>query len=579
MVGRIPSSFISNLLEQIDIIDIIDSRIKLNKRGKNYTACCPFHDEKTPSFTVSPKKQFYHCFGCGVHGNAVDFLMQYEQYEFIEAIEQLASFIGLKVPREQYDHYVSNRSKSITDKQNLYLIMRDITNFYIGQLTSPGNKIATNYLRNRGISSKVIHKFLIGYVPNKWDLVRNYFSKQHNMLIDTGVLVKNDFGNCYDRFRGRIIFPIRDRLGRIIGFGGRVLDDSKPKYINSPETIIFKKGKELYGLYEVIKSSSILSRVLVVEGYMDVIALSQYELNYTVASLGTSITGEQLKILFRQTSTVICCYDGDQSGEEAAWRTLKNSLKHLKTGKTLKFLFLPKNEDPDSYIRQYGKNKFERLIEGATSLSTYLFQNLIKIHKLNLGTDEGKSAFRSYVIKLIDKIPDYQFQELLGKLLDQRTGFDNHFKHLKKHLNKSRLKLDQKIKRTPMREVIILLIQNPSYANLVPDLSSIKGLALPGLDLLFEVLDYCRACPHVSTGQLLESWRYKKNKMLLSRLASYMIPLDENNQEDVFLDSLDKILSQCIEKQIELLQAKDRSIGLPTGEKKKLLALMLDLKS
>ncbi|MDN2666472.1 MULTISPECIES: DNA primase [Vibrio] len=583
MAGHIPRSFIDDLLARLDIVDIVDARVKLKKKGKNYGACCPFHNEKTPSFSVSQEKQFYHCFGCGVHGNAIDFIMEFERLDFVEAIEELASFLGLDVPREQRSGEISTAPRANSEqKRNLYDLMGGISNFYRSQLKISANKPAIDYLKNRGLSGEIVQKFGIGYVADEWDLVRKNFGQQkeaQDMLVTGGMLIENDKGNRYDRFRGRVMFPIRDRRGRVIGFGGRVLEDGTPKYLNSPETPIFHKGKELYGLYEVLQAYREPPQILVVEGYMDVVALAQYGVDYSVASLGTSTTGDHVQMLFRQTSTVVCCYDGDRAGKEAAWRALENALEYLKTGNTLKFLFLPDGEDPDSYIRENGQEAFERLVQNATPLSTYLFDNLIEIHKLNLGTTEGKSALRAHASALINKIPDSYFQELLEKLLDERTGFDNQLRRARVHTKNPTPQPHKELKRTPMREVIALLIQNPSYADMVPDLSSVKGLQLPGLSLFVEVLDKCHAHPHINTGQLLEHWRHNKHEALLSRLASWEIPLDEDNQEDIFLDSLDNILAQCVEKQIENLQAKARSVGLSAEEKRELLALMLDLKA
>ena len=583
MAGHIPRSFIDDLLARLDIVDIVDARVKLKKKGKNYGACCPFHNEKTPSFSVSQEKQFYHCFGCGVHGNAIDFMMEFERLDFVEAIEELASFLGLDVPREQRSGEISTTPRANSEqKRNLYDLMGGISNFYRSQLKISANKPAIDYLKNRGLSGEIVQKFGIGYVADEWDLVRKNFGQQkeaQDMLVTGGMLIENDKGNRYDRFRGRVMFPIRDRRGRVIGFGGRVLEDGTPKYLNSPETPIFHKGKELYGLYEVMQAYREPPQILVVEGYMDVVALAQYGVDYSVASLGTSTTGDHVQMLFRQTSTVVCCYDGDRAGKEAAWRALENALEFLKTGNTLKFLFLPDGEDPDSYIREHGKDAFEQLVQNATPLSTYLFDNLIELHKLNLGTTEGKSALRAHASALINKIPDSYFQELLEKLLDERTGFDNQLRRARVHTKNPTPQPHKELKRTPMREVIALLIQNPSYADMVPDLSSVKGLQLPGLSLFVEVLDKCHAHPHINTGQLLEHWRDNKHEALLSRLASWEIPLDEDNQEDIFLDSLDNILAQCVEKQIENLQAKARSVGLSAEEKRELLALMLDLKA
>ncbi|MDF4972557.1 DNA primase [Vibrio parahaemolyticus] len=586
MAGHIPRSFIDDLLARLDIVDIIDARVKLKKKGKNYGACCPFHNEKTPSFSVSQEKQFYHCFGCGAHGNAIDFMMEFERLEFVEAIEELASYLGLDVPREQRSggggQFNSGPQASSSEKRSLYDLMGSIAQFYRNQLKQPSSKVAIEYLKDRGLSGEIVQKFGIGYVADEWDLVRKNFGQNkdnQDMLVTGGMLIENDKGNRYDRFRGRIMFPIRDRRGRVIGFGGRVLGEDTPKYLNSPETPIFHKGKELYGLYEVLQAHREPAQILVVEGYMDVVALAQYGVDYSVASLGTSTTGDHIQMLFRQTNTVVCCYDGDRAGKEAAWRALENALQFLKTGNTLKFLFLPDGEDPDSYVRKYGKAAFEQQIEQATPLSSYLFDNLIELHQINLGNNEGKSALRAYASALIDKIPDPYFQELLEKLLDERTGFDNRLRQPRKKISETRPQPHKEIKRTPMREVIALLIQNPSYAQMVPDLSSVRDLSIPGLSLFADVLDKCQAHPHINTGQLLEHWRNSQNEALLSRLASWDIPLDEDNQEEIFLDSLDKIIAQCVEKQIENLQAKARSVGLSAEEKRELLALMLDLKA
>ncbi len=586
MAGHIPRSFIDDLLARLDIVDIIDARVKLKKKGKNYGACCPFHNEKTPSFSVSQEKQFYHCFGCGAHGNAIDFMMEFERLEFVEAIEELASYLGLDVPREQRSggggQFKSGPQASSSEKRGLYDLMGSIAQFYRNQLKQPSSKVAIEYLKDRGLSGEIVQKFGIGYVADEWDLVRKNFGQNkdnQDMLVTGGMLIENDKGNRYDRFRGRIMFPIRDRRGRVIGFGGRVLGEGTPKYLNSPETPIFHKGKELYGLYEVLQAHREPAQILVVEGYMDVVALAQYGVDYSVASLGTSTTGDHIQMLFRQTNTVVCCYDGDRAGKEAAWRALENALQFLKTGNTLKFLFLPDGEDPDSYVRKYGKAAFEQQIEQATPLSSYLFDNLIELHQINLGNNEGKSALRAYASALIDKIPDPYFQELLEKLLDERTGFDNRLRQPRKKISETRPQPHKEIKRTPMREVIALLIQNPSYAQMVPDLSSVRDLSIPGLSLFADVLDKCQAHPHINTGQLLEHWRNSQNEALLSRLASWDIPLDEDNQEEIFLDSLDKIIAQCVEKQIENLQAKARSVGLSAEEKRELLALMLDLKA
>ncbi|MBT0094933.1 DNA primase [Vibrio alginolyticus] len=588
MAGHIPRSFIDDLLARLDIVDIIDARVKLKKKGKNYGACCPFHNEKTPSFSVSQEKQFYHCFGCGAHGNAIDFLMEFDRLEFVEAIEELASYLGLDVPREQRSggngSFQSGPQASSSEKRNLYDLMGSIAQFYRNQLKQPASKVAIEYLKDRGLSGEIVQKFGIGYVADEWDLVRKNFGQNkenQDMLVTGGMLIENDKGNRYDRFRGRVMFPIRDRRGRVIGFGGRVLGDGTPKYLNSPETPIFHKGKELYGLYEVLQAYREPPQILVVEGYMDVVALAQYGVDYSVASLGTSTTGDHLQVLFRQTSTVVCCYDGDRAGREAAWRAMENALPYLTDGRQLKFMFLPDGEDPDSYIRQNGKQAFEQQVSNAMPLSEFMFSSLTQ--QVDMSTKEGMAKLSTLAVPLIDKVPGGTLRLYLRELLGRRLGLVDE-RQLQQLISKQgkedkRPQPHKEIKRTPMREVIALLIQNPQYVSMVPDLTSIRDLPIPGLSLFVDVLDKCQAHPHINTGQLLEHWRNSQNETLLSRLASWDIPLDEDNQEEIFLDSLDKIIAQCVEKQIENLQAKARSVGLSAEEKRELLALMLDLKA
>ncbi|NOJ23222.1 DNA primase [Vibrio coralliilyticus] len=589
MAGHIPRSFIDDLLARLDIVDIIDARVKLKKKGKNYGACCPFHNEKTPSFSVSQEKQFYHCFGCGAHGNAIDFMMEYERLEFPEAIEELASYLGIDVPREQPQggRFPANQPQANTEqKRNLYDLMTGIAQFYRDQLKLSGSKVAIDYLKERGLSGEIVQKFGIGYVADEWDLVRKNFGQQkqaQDMLVSGGMLIENDKGNRYDRFRGRVMFPIRDRRGRVIGFGGRVIGDGTPKYLNSPETPIFHKGKELYGLYEVMQAYREPPRVLVVEGYMDVVALAQYGIDYAVASLGTSTTDDHIRQLFRQTDTIVCCYDGDRAGREAARRAMENALAFLNANKILKVLFLPDGEDPDSFVRKFGKEALEAEIDNADSLIDFLLSEIKKD-----APDTDPKRWGSYVATnaapLLNKTTDPTLQAYLWRELTLGTGWSDF--QLQKFLNslitsntETRPQPHKELKRTPMREVIALLIQNPSYAQMVPDLSSVKGLSVPGLSLFVEVLEYCHHHPNVNTGQLTEHWRNTSHDALLSRLAGWEIPLDEDNEQDIFLDSLDKILAQCVEKQIENLQAKERSVGLSTEERRELLALMLDLKA
>ncbi|MGO2322489.1 DNA primase [Vibrio casei] len=583
MAGHIPRSFIDDLLARVDIVDLVDPRVKLKKQGKNYGACCPFHNEKSPSFIVSPDRQTYHCFGCGVHGNAIDFMMEYERLEFVEAIEELAHLQGLDVPREQRSggNFKDSIQKVSTEtKRNLYDLLGSISQFYRSQLKVSTNKMAIEYLKNRGLSGEIVQKFGIGYVSDDWDSVRKNFGQQkavQDMLVEGGMLIENDKGNRYDRFRGRIMFPIRDRRGRVIGFGGRVLGDEKPKYLNSPETPVFHKGKELYGLYDVLQIHKEPQQILVVEGYMDVVALAQYGVDYAVAALGTSTTGDHMQMLFRQTGTIVCCYDGDRAGREAAWRAMENALPYLNDGRQLKFMFLPDGEDPDSYIREYGKDQFEQQVHKATSLSEFLFNTLMQ--QVDTSSNEGKAKLTALVVPLIEKVPGGTLRLYLRDLLGKKLGLLDE-RQLQQLISKeaqaaSSPQPHKKIKRTPMRVVIALLLQKPSYAELVPDLTSISHIDLPGLSLLLNVLDICRENPHIKSGQLMENWRETKMEALLSRLLSWDILLNDDNEQDVFLDTLDNIFTQCINKQIEVLQAKQRSSGLSVEEKKELNDLTL----
>ncbi|MUK42108.1 DNA primase [Aliivibrio fischeri] len=587
MAGHIPRSFIDELLNRHDIVDIIDARVKLKKQGKNYGACCPFHNEKSPSFSVSQEKQFYHCFGCGVHGNAIDFLMEFDRLEFVEAIEELASMLGLDVPREQRSGFnapSSGPTANSEQKRSLYDLMGNISQFYRSQLKSAANIHAINYLKDRGLSGEIVQKFGIGYIADEWELVKNNFGRDkasQDALVSGGMLIESDNGRRYDRFRGRVMFPIRDRRGRVIGFGGRVIGEGTPKYLNSPETPIFHKGKELYGLYEALQAYKDLPQALVVEGYMDVVALAQYGVDYAVASLGTATTGDHMQLLFRQTSTVVCCYDGDRAGREAAWRAMEQALPYLNDGRQLKFMFLPDGEDPDTYIRQYGKEAFEQEVANAESLINFMFRTLVD--QIDTSTREGKAKLTTLAVPLIDKVPGGTLRLYLREQLGKTLGImdESQLQQLisKQGAVEPKRIAQPEIKRTAMREVITLLLQNPELAQLVPDLESVKEIPLPGLSLFLQLLESCRHNPHITTGLLLEHWRGDKNEKLLSRLAAWELPIDQDNIQDVFMDSLDSVLAQCINQQIESLQTKERTLGLSVEEKRELLALMLELKA
>ncbi len=425
MAGLIPQSFIDDLINRLDIVDVVSSRVQLKKTGKNYSACCPFHKEKTPSFTVSPDKQFYYCFGCGAGGNALGFVMDHDNLDFPQAVEELARAAGMEVPREQGRR--DNKPRQPTDSP-LYPLLDAASEFYRQALRShPTRKAAVDYLKGRGLSGEIARDFGLGFAPPGWDNLLKHLgadSLQQKVMIDAGLLIENaESGKRYDRFRDRVMFPIRDSRGRIIAFGGRVLGDDKPKYLNSPETPVFHKGQELYGLYEARKYNRNLDEIIVVEGYMDVIALAQQGLRNAVATLGTATSEEHLKRLFRVVPSVLFCFDGDQAGRKAAWRALESTLSNLQDGRRARFLFLPEGEDPDSLVRAEGTDAFmARINQHAQPLADYFFEQLgVEADPRSL---EGKAHMATLAAPLIEKIPGANLRQLMRNRLKEITGLD-----------------------------------------------------------------------------------------------------------------------------------------------------------
>ncbi|GIZ12708.1 DNA primase [Pseudomonas sp. NCCP-436] len=423
MAGLIPQSFIDDLLNRTDIVDVVSSRIQLKKTGKNYSACCPFHKEKTPSFTVSPDKQFYYCFGCGAGGNALGFVMDYDQLEFPQAIEELAKRAGMEVPREESGR--GHKPRQPVDSP-LYPLLNAAAEHYRQALRNhPQRKYAVDYLKRRGLSGEIARDFGLGFAPPGWDNLLKQLGTdalQQKVMIDAGLLIENaETGRRYDRFRDRIMFPIRDSRGRVIAFGGRVLGDDKPKYLNSPETPVFHKGQELYGLYEARKFNRDLDEIMVVEGYMDVIALAQQGLRNAVATLGTATSEEHLKRLFRIVPSVLFCFDGDAAGRNAAWRALEATLPNLQDGRRARFLFLPEGEDPDTLVRAEGTDAFRaRISQHAQPLADYFFQQLCE--EADPSSLEGKAHLVTLASPLIEKIPGANLRALMRQRLSEITG-------------------------------------------------------------------------------------------------------------------------------------------------------------
>jgi len=578
LAGRIPQSFIEDLLARTDIVELIDSRVQLKKAGKNYQACCPFHNEKSPSFSVSPEKQFYHCFGCGAHGNAISFMMEYDGLGFRDAIEELADLHGLKIPEESQD-------RSGPDPQvarDHYQLLEQACQFYQSQLRQA--PAAIDYLKGRGLSGQVVKQFAIGYAPAGWDglrqlLVRNRQSEEQ--LETLGMLIKKEQGRSYDRFRDRIMFPIRDRRGRIIGFGGRVLGDGTPKYLNSPETPIFHKGKELYGLYEVRQAHKEPARILIVEGYMDVVALAQYGVDYAVASLGTSTTAEHMHLLFRTTAQVICCYDGDNAGREAAWRALENALPCLQDGKELKFVFLPPEHDPDSFIRAEGKAAFEQALDQAQSFADFLFERLAR--DLALEGEAGKHELANKAIALIRRVPEGFTREGLITRLSSQLRWGENEKRLKELLARQERQAQEplptgakagKIKLTLVRRAIALVVQHPAIAAELPPLpDELRALKQPGIGFLLQLLAQVQARP-LTTGQLLEQWRGTREGDGLAQLASLEeVAIGEHIREELE-DTCARLIELYLQQRLDELQEKGSQGRLSREETQELMLLL-----
>ncbi|MBY5993711.1 DNA primase [Ferrimonas balearica] len=582
MAGRIPRDFIDQLLSRLDIVELIDGRVKLKKAGKNYHACCPFHNEKTPSFTVSQDKQFYHCFGCGAHGNAIDFVMEYDRLEFVDAIEELAGTLGIEVPRESSGPGRSGRGGGSGGGKpaqgpkldDHYALMAWAAKYYQQQLRQhPEKEKVIDYVKGRGLDGETVKRFGIGFAPPGWD---NLLAQQRGnnagqkKLAECGMLIEKEGGKRYDRFRDRLMFPILDRRGRVIAFGGRVLGDDTPKYLNSPETPIFHKGRELYGLYELRQQHRSPERVLVVEGYMDVVALAQHGIDYAVASLGTSTTADHVQMLMRTASQeVVCCYDGDRAGREAAWRALETALPMLKSGKALKFMFLPDGEDPDSLVRKEGQTAFEARIEKAIPLSDYLFNHLRQ--EVELGGDEGKASFLNRIRPLIAQIGDGVLQEALIQRLEKELGWGarQHFQAAKPV--SAPQKQAQQGRGTPIRRAIALLLQSPQLGHNLEPQVALEHLSLGGVSLFKEMLEICRPAP-LSTAQLMERYRGTPNHAILRKLLGWQIEVDDHLEKE-FFDCLQWLNQRFLEHLSESLDQKARDGTITTDELRQLQGL------
>jgi DNA primase len=568
---HIPREFIDQLLGRVDIVDYIDTRLTLRKKtGSNFFACCPFHNEKSPSFSVSQAKQFYYCFGCGAHGNVIDFLMQYDRLSFPEAIETLAKQIGMEVPRKT-GHFSPEKSAA---QQTLYELLEQIARHYQTQLRQhSGAERPVEYLKQRGVSGAIAKDFAIGFAPPGWDNVLNAFEKDKAQLLTCGMLIKKDDGSYYDRFRDRIMFPILDRRGRVVGFGGRVIDQGEPKYLNSPETPVFQKSHELYGLYQALNANRQLQRVIVVEGYMDVIALFQHGITYAVATLGTATSAQHLERLLRHTAEIIFCFDGDQAGRTAAWRALQVTLPLMRDGMQIRFMFLPDGEDPDSLVRRIGQAGFEHTIQQALTLVDFFFQAIGEQIEAN-GLD-GRARFGKHADDLLKQVPEGNFRKMMSAELEKRKGIG--IKQIEPQMisTTAESKITQSLKaRSPsaIRHALTLLIQQPELVELITE--PLPKLEIPGFDLLHQVIEKLQQNPGITMGALLEHWRGQEESTALVKLAQLDHSVPEDGMKAEFLGSVRLLRHLANNFLIDQLLSKAAFGSLTTEEKQTLSTLI-----
>ena len=567
MRGLIPDSFIDELLARVDIVDVIERRVPLKKAGREWTACCPFHNERTPSFYVSPAKQFFHCFGCGVHGSAIKFLMDYDRLEFPDAVEELAQSVGLTVPREG-----GRDERPREDKTDLYALLDASASWYQQQL--PGSVEAKAYCTKRGLDADTIARFRLGWAPAGYDGVSKALGsspRRMELLEETGMVSTGERGSKYDRFRERLMFPILDRRGRVIAFGGRVLSsEQSPKYLNSPETTLFHKGRELFALWQVKQANQNLVRIVVVEGYMDVIALHQAGLPIAVATLGTATTPEHTELLFRAAPDVVFCFDGDRAGRAAAWKALESALPRLRDGRQAYFLFLPDGEDPDSLVRAEGKDGFEQRIKEAMPLSDYFFNELS--HDVEMGSLDGRARLAERARPLLAKLPDGAFRDLMAQELEKRSGARAMLQA--DPATRRAVQRPMAVQRSLVRSAISLLLTQPGLADQVEKPYRFLRLDKPGVELLAELLDRARARPGINPAMLVEHFAERSEYPSLQKLMAATVVGEAEAQAAEFFDALRRMEEQATSQRRAALTAKSREGTLDSAEKAELRELL-----
>lgn len=559
MSGLIPQPFIDELLHRTDLVELIDSYVPLKKRGNSFIACCPFHNEKTPSFNVVAKKQFYHCFGCGASGNAISFVMNYLNQGFTDAVETLATRLGLTIPRDG----TGEKNKS---SLNLYKLMSEVSQYYQKKLKHNG-QVAIDYLRNRGLSGEIARLYQLGYAPEGWHNLEKTFPNNQRELITTGMLIQSDDGKIYDRYRNRIMFPIHDRNGRVIGFGGRVLDkDQKPKYLNSPETVLFQKSRELYGLHQILSQQKNPESIIIVEGYMDVIALAQHGIFNAVATLGTATSTYHIQLLSKHTKHLIFCFDGDAAGRQAAWRALESSLPHLNAGLDAGFIFLPDEHDPDSLVRNEGKDNFLALLKQATPLHRFFFDTMGK--DINLLNPAGKTQLINAVKPYLQKMVEGSYKQLLIDDLARLTHIENHrLNNLIMDQAESTPEKQTTISRSPVRIAIALLLQNPEIYTVAAQQINPDLLNDQEHHILLKLLQQLALNPNTNTASLIETWRNSSYFESIIKLAAWDHQVPEQELIKEFIDILLFLQKQNREILIRQYLEKSRQHGLTEAER------------
>ena len=582
-MGRIPQHFIDELIARADIVEIIGARVPLKKSGREFKACCPFHNEKTPSFWVSPDKQFYHCFGCGKHGTALGFLMDHDHLAFPEAVEELATRLGLEVPHEGALESGARRAD-----EPLYELMGAVASFYAESLAREPR--ARDYLAARGLTAQTIERFAIGYAPHSWnELLRRFGADEaaRKRLSEGGLIIERERGQLrdgerhYDRFRDRIMFPIRDARGRVIAFGGRIIDAGEPKYLNSPETVLFHKGRELYGLYETRRARPKLSRLVIVEGYMDTVQLHQSGIDYAVATLGTATTGEHLRRLFRLVPAVIFAFDGDRAGRGAAWRALQQALPEAREGREIRFLFLPQGHDPDTLVAAEGRAAFEQRLQGAVPLSEYLVRELSEQSELTHA--DGRARFAETARPLFAKVPEGVYRELLLERLAEVVGLSS--QRLEELWSQGRAGAAPAAapqRRPParggtraagrgslVRQAIVRLLHYPSIAGEVTaaERAGLDASDEAGVGLLRELIDNLREHPAQIPAQLIQRWSGREGAEALQKLLEREeVITGTSAAAEEFRAALVKLSEQAAGRRLEALEAKSRAGNLAANE-------------